>query len=279
MAFAGVYSADKKDDGFQNSRNEILLRKIGHDLLLSSGDDSSRVMPVQQLSGNRFRIRFQNQLSLLPDSVISIVHHSLASGTFPADYAVSVIDCNAKAVVYGFTVAAAEKDNVLSCQGRLIPNGCYYIDISFSQATSVKQQKLLGYSIAAIAGIFLIGGFAWYKKRKRINAPEEQPPSPVSNLVKIGQYDFNFEQHFLEKENVKTILTTKESKLLYIFARSINQLVDRNSLQEQVWGNEGVIVTRSLDMFVSKLRKKLQDDPAVKIVNFPGKGYKLEVSV
>jgi DNA-binding response OmpR family regulator len=54
-------------------------------------------------------------------------------------------------------------------------------------------------------------------------------------------------------------------------------MVDRNTLQKEVWENEGVIVTRSLDMFVSKLRKKLSADTSVKLTNIPGKGYKLEV--
>ena len=55
-----------------------------------------------------------------------------------------------------------------------------------------------------------------------------------------------------------------------------NTIIYREQLQKDVWENEGVIVTRSLDVFISKLRKKLEKDPAIRIVNVHGKGYKLE---
>ena len=74
------------------------------------------------------------------------------------------------------------------------------------------------------------------------------------------------------------MLTTKESKILHILALQQNQIIDRDKLQKEVWENEGVIVGRSLDMFISKLRKKLEQDEQVKITNVHSRGYKLEVS-
>ena len=72
-------------------------------------------------------------------------------------------------------------------------------------------------------------------------------------------------------------LTAKEAKLLYVFANAQLELIDRDQLMKEVWEDEGVIVGRSLDMFVSKLRKKLQADPRVSILNVHGKGYKLVI--
>ena len=71
--------------------------------------------------------------------------------------------------------------------------------------------------------------------------------------------------------------SSKEAKLLSIFSVNLNEVIDRNRLQKEVWEDEGVIVGRSLDVFISKLRKKFEKDPAVKLVNIHGKGYKLEV--
>ena len=108
------------------------------------------------------------------------------------------------------------------------------------------------------------------------------PPFPINWLIKssidCGKYFFFFEQHYVKYEDVKIVLTSKESKLLYIFFTSPNEIIDRNILQKEVWENEGVIVTRSLDMFISKLRKKLNKDPLVNIVNIHGIGYKLEIN-
>jgi DNA-binding response OmpR family regulator len=73
------------------------------------------------------------------------------------------------------------------------------------------------------------------------------------------------------------VLTDKECKILELLNRNFNQLTSREDLIQEVWANEGVITGRSLDMFVSKLRKKLSADPEVHITNIHGKGYKLEV--
>jgi PAS domain S-box-containing protein len=73
--------------------------------------------------------------------------------------------------------------------------------------------------------------------------------------------------------NGKTIdLTGTETRLLLIFALSPNETIERSRLQKEIWEDEGVIVGRSLDMFISKLRKKLELDPNVKIVVVRGKG-------
>jgi DNA-binding response OmpR family regulator len=79
--------------------------------------------------------------------------------------------------------------------------------------------------------------------------------------------------------NGKTIdLTGTETRLLLIFALSPNAIIERSRLQKEIWEDEGVVVGRSLDMFISKLRKKLEFDPNIKIVVIRGKGYKLEIS-
>ena len=79
--------------------------------------------------------------------------------------------------------------------------------------------------------------------------------------------------------NEKSIdLTGTETRLLLIFALSPNEIIEKNRIQKEIWEDEGVIVGRSLDMFISKLRKKLEFDPNIKIVVERGKGYKLEIS-
>ena len=73
-------------------------------------------------------------------------------------------------------------------------------------------------------------------------------------------------------------MTSKENQVLHIFASNPNQIIDREQLQKQVWENEGVLVGRSLDVFISKLRKKLEIEPNVRIVNIHGKGYQLKIN-
>ena len=72
-------------------------------------------------------------------------------------------------------------------------------------------------------------------------------------------------------------LTFRESKLLNYFYTHQNQVLERERILEAVWEDEGVIVGRSLDVFVSRLRKKIKADPGLQIVNVHGVGYKLVV--
>ena len=70
-------------------------------------------------------------------------------------------------------------------------------------------------------------------------------------------------------------LTDKECRILELLNKNFGELIPRETLMQEVWINEGVITGRSLDMFVSKLRKKLSSDPELSITNVHGKGYKL----
>ena len=76
--------------------------------------------------------------------------------------------------------------------------------------------------------------------------------------------------------NETIVLTEKECKILELLNQNFGQLTSREDLIQEIWANEGVITGRSLDMFISKLRKKLSADPELRITNIHGKGYKLE---
>jgi DNA-binding response OmpR family regulator len=104
------------------------------------------------------------------------------------------------------------------------------------------------------------------------------PDSQHSNRFSLGSALFEAKNRKLII-NGKTIeLTGTETRLLLIFALSPNEVIERSRLQKEIWEDEGVIVGRSLDMFISKLRKKLEPDPNINIVVIRSKGYKLEVS-
>jgi DNA-binding winged helix-turn-helix (wHTH) protein len=70
-------------------------------------------------------------------------------------------------------------------------------------------------------------------------------------------------------------LSENETKALEIFVQHLNQVVEREKLMKEIWEDKGlVVISRNVDVLVSKLRKKLTDDPSIKIVNVPGRGYK-----
>ena len=96
--------------------------------------------------------------------------------------------------------------------------------------------------------------------------------------VTLGSMSFDTENRKLAINGNTIELTGTETRVLHIFASSPNETIERRRLQKEIWEDEGVIVGRSLDMFISKLRKKMESDPNSKIVVVRGKGYKLEIS-
>jgi len=105
---------------------------------------------------------------------------------------------------------------------------------------------------------------------------EEQVIHDVDQF-QLGEMLFDALQRKLVLNNSAIDLTATETRVLRIFAESPNEMIERNRIQKEVWEDEGVIVGRSLDMFISKLRRKLEMDEKVKIVVIRGVGYRLEV--
>lgn len=261
-------------DQFGVARQEILLREVGHEVLLYAGDSTSRVMPVKKIADNEYQIQFENQFTFQPDSLVKIISHSLAKNNLAHNYIVNVLDCSGKNVVYGYAMYSNVKDNIVPCRGRKQPKGCYVIDIKFQnkQLITPKNGILLG-SIPLMAFIGLLLFRSKKKQKDKIDKNEV-----VEGELKIGQTLFYPQMRQLLNNGVAVELTVKENKLLCIFASSPNSIIPRARLQKEIWEDEGVIVGRSLDMFISKLRKKLEVDPSVQLVNIHGKGYRLEIN-
>lgn len=265
-----IYWAFQQELDIENPKNEIVLREIGHELLNSSKDSTTKVLPIKTLSANEFQIRFENKFSFSPDSLVAIVRKNMERSTFPRDYCVNVLKCSSEEVVYGFLISLSEKERLIPCIGRIMPIDCYSINIKFIPTKNVFfNTKNLFFTLL----LLVLSGLSWFVLKEKSNQKE------FINCIQIGKYFFYYEQHYVQYKDVKILLTSKESKLLYIFFSSPNEIIDRNILQKEVWENEGVIVTRSLDMFISKLRKKLNKDPLINIVNIHGIGYKLEINL
>tara|TARA_B110000091_G_C13793439_1_gene466736 strand:- start:611 stop:1288 length:678 start_codon:yes stop_codon:yes gene_type:complete len=96
----------------------------------------------------------------------------------------------------------------------------------------------------------------------------------VENIL-IGEYTFNFTKQVLEHHEGKTTLTHRESELLFYLHQQKNDVLDRTFILKKLWGNDDFFTARSMDVFISKLRKKLQKDTNIQIVNIRGFGYKL----
>src|SRR3954465_14684476 len=89
-------------DDFDIARREILLRGIGHEILLQSGDSTSRVLPVKKIAGNEYQISFEHAFTFQPDSLVNTTQRLLAKDPLASDYVVDVLNCASASVAYGY---------------------------------------------------------------------------------------------------------------------------------------------------------------------------------
>ncbi|SEO55343.1 Transcriptional regulatory protein, C terminal [Flavobacterium sp. CF108] len=261
--------ADSED--FAIARREILLRRIGHELLLQSGDNTSRVLPIKKIAENEYQIRFENDFTFQTDSLVNITHRLLTQDPLARDYVVNVVNCGNTNVAYGYAISENKKDDIVPCKGRKQPKACYMINIKF-KPLGIYTAKNTCFLVGGLSFLAFVG-FVFFRHAK----PKVTLPNDSTSWFTLGSVAFDAKNRKLIINEKTLDLTGTETRLLLIFALSPNETIERSRLQKEIWEDEGVIVGRSLDMFISKLRKKLEYDPNVQIVVIRGKGYKLNI--
>lgn len=324
------------DRDIRARRVNLIIRQIGHQLLLQAGDSTSRVMPVAENKEGTFLLRFENELVFSHDSLVILSRGLLPKTEFPAGYTVTVHDCTKGDIVYGFQLNNTSAD-LQPCSGRDQPLGCYIIEFVFRDLYTAGEQQKAGagqahgsakndpldanpipgaiettsfdYNIdqqkeypgsvwfemtphgypfppwVFIGMLGLLVSFVLVRRFRKIGKPVPVPnghhpiiKESVQELPALGKFLLNVKEQYLLLGSELIHLTDKECRVLELLHKNFGELILRETLMQEVWISEGVITGRSLDMFVSKLRKKLSLDPELSITNVHGRGYKLEIS-
>lgn len=147
--------------------------------------------------------------------------------------------------------------------------------IIYLTAKSLKDDVIKGFEIGA--DDYITKPFEMEELLVRVEAVLRRTKKAKSNETKfkIGKFEFDSVKQILILDGKETKLTTKENNLLKILAENRNELVERNFVLKEVWGDDSIFNARSMDVYITKLRKYLQDDPVVKIINVHSKGFKL----
>ena len=253
-------------------RTKIALREVGNQLLLSDQDSTSLVLPVTQIEANKYRVSFEKSLTITPDSLVDIVERNLEKVALPKQYRVEVMNCVNQEVAYSYEMSFYEENTIIPCFGRQLPKNCYTIELKLKE----ESQSALTpntYVYVSVLGTMVLIGFLAFKKKKVTNDSE-----PIEQgYTDIGMFRFYPHQHKLVKKSEEIGLSNKECELLELLSSSPNQVITRDELTKRIWEDNGVFVGRSLDTYVSKLRKKLAEDDTIQITNVHGVGYKLQI--
>ena len=155
------------------------------------------------------------------------------------------------------------------------------IPVIFLSAKNLKEDILEGFRTGA--DDYITKPFSMEELIFRIEAilrrtsTETNKAGSEQSLFKLGRFSFDPRKQILTndetKESVK--LTTKESELLRLLCNNANKVLERNFALKTIWIDDNYFNARSMDVYITKLRKHLKDEPSVEIINVHGKGYKL----
>lgn len=153
------------------------------------------------------------------------------------------------------------------------------IPFIFLTAKSLKEDVIEGFTIGA--DDYMTKPFSMEELLFRIKAILKRTSSnnisESNEVFTIGDYEFDSQKQILKMGEKQQKLTTKESELLKLLCSNMNNVLERNFALNTIWQEDSYFNARSMDVYITKLRKYLKEDQSIQILNIHGKGYKLIV--
>ncbi len=150
------------------------------------------------------------------------------------------------------------------------------IPIIFLTAKNMKEDVIEGFRLGA--DDYMTKPFSMEELIFRIEAILRRTLGEADNtqvIFKLGRFTFDARKQTLSDANDSTKLTTKESELLRLLCVHANKVLERNYALKTIWVDDNYFNARSMDVYITKLRKHLKDEDGIEIINIHGKGYKL----
>ena len=150
------------------------------------------------------------------------------------------------------------------------------VPIIFLTAKNLKDDILEGFKLGA--DDYITKPFSMEELVVRIDAILRRVKGKKDRevtLYRIGKFTFDTQKQVLVSGDSTQKLTTKESELLALLCSHVNDILERNYALKTIWVDDNYFNARSMDVYITKLRKLLKGDPSIEIINIHGKGYKL----
>jgi len=152
------------------------------------------------------------------------------------------------------------------------------VPILFLTAKNMREDVLKGYRIGA--DDYITKPFdteVLILKLKAILKRQSGFQTKESDYYQIGSYLFDYKLRTIIRDEIKQKLSPKEAELLKMLCDNLNELLPREIALKKIWGDDGYFTSRSMDVYLTKIRKLFSEDPSVEIRNIHGSGFMLEI--
>lgn len=260
----------------------LALRQIGHDYLSGCGDNTSRIPAVRERADGSLLLALEQDLDY--DTIASIARSVLSDYGIRRNYTLSLEDCESGEIFLGSYWRAEdtfrpEEFGSAACTGRDQEARCANISLAFH--TSARAGVPVGSWLLGGLGVLLL--LAGPLSRQKADEPvtplveAKQSGKSPAPLKLTANCSFDETTQLLRVGPADIQLTYREGQLLAYLAARPNEILPRQEIHDAVWGADGIITGRSLDVFVSRLRKKLAGDDDLEIRTVHGVGYQFLV--
>jgi DNA-binding response OmpR family regulator len=153
------------------------------------------------------------------------------------------------------------------------------VPLLFLTAKSMQEDKIRGFELGA--DDYLSKPFSMEELLMRMKAIIRRSAEDTvrATVFQIGQYSFYYNRQILTSPDDENKLTSKESELLRLLCENMNRVLDRSVALNKIWFDDSYFNARSMDVYITKLRKFFKNDPRIDLMNVHGIGFKLVVNI
>lgn len=253
----------------------LALRSVSDKLLTIAGRPTQRIRPVKQTSPSTYRVQLDVPISY--DALDSLVKTEFETHGIMTPFELAVYDHRFDSLLFGNLYAdGIRSEGKPVCLGREQVSVPMDFTIKFYEHTTNAATTATTWWLVLLSGALLTG--VTYRLVLTNRKKEKPAITEASHVYALGSLAYDFTNQQITSKNGVVELTYKEAKLLKLFCVNQNQVISRDAIQKAIWEDEGYFVGRSMDVFISRLRKLLREDPAVSIVTIHGVGYKLSIN-
>lgn len=266
-----LFSSQQKE--VSSDHANLAIRQVADHLYKLEADFTTTIPPVVQTQPGTYQVQLNRAFDYgeLPKAI----EKAFDDYGIQQAYTVLVESCESDTVLLGFNILALQR-NEIPCLGREQVADCAKLKVVFEKGMVKQSNSILILGLLS-AGIGVLGLFFSAPKTRKstIIIPTEKEPN---QYLQIGDTLFDPKNLKIDVQGEEQSLTYRESKLLEYLSKHPNEVLKREDILDNVWHDEGTIVGRSLDVFISRLRKILKNDSRIAIKNVHGVGYRLEIT-